>query len=108
MDLYCPRCGEPWENDCFHDEAAARAREADPDGIGTFDSSGEPYHVVVRDFQQRGCVALAASYGTRQCQPSSTGAADRAGIASAMYDLLGDDMDGAAAMLDDAEHLGLF
>lgn len=24
MDLYCPRCGEPWDFDCLHEEAAAR------------------------------------------------------------------------------------
>lgn len=90
MDIYCPNCGEAWDNDSLHEEAYARAEFQD--------YSEYPYREVMRDFQRRGCEALATAFGPQTCQASQS---DRAVVASAMYDLLGDDMDGAAAMMED-------
>lgn len=94
MDLYCPRCGEPWDLDTLHEETAARIQNV---------RVALPYETafaeVRRDFQQRGCAAL----GEPRCL-------DRDGtatVAAAVYELLGDDLDGAAAMLDDAHRLGM-
>lgn len=83
MDLYCGTCGEPWDNDSLHEEAAER---------------GSDYRTVAADFRMAGCNALSTAFGPQFCGPRDT---ERAAVASAMYDLLGDDMDGAAAMMDD-------
>lgn len=78
MDLYCPKCSEPWDNDSIHQEVEDRGGNA-------------TYHAVAAEFRARGCEALGASHGEGQANP----------YASALYDLLGDDMDGAAAMMED-------
>ena len=88
MDLYCTRCGEPWDNDCIHDEVAERVE------------SGETadYRTVLREFQSSGCVAFRVAYGQGKCERTGS---QRAAVAEVMYDLLGDDADGAAAMMED-------
>lgn len=95
MDILCPRCGEPWDHDTLHEEADARREE----GLNA------SYATVAADFRVRGCQAI-TSYGAR-CNAEALDSG-RAAAASALYDLLGDDMDGAAAMLDDGAYLGLF
>lgn len=80
QDVYCPRCAEPVEIDYFHDVAA---------------EEGSTYRQVLRAFQTSGCEAI--GYG--RCERSNP---ERAAMAEAMYDLLGDDMDGAAAMFEDS------
>lgn len=99
MDLACPTCGEPWDNDCLHEEAGARESEGLP---------GCTYHAVAREFRTKGCRALATAYGPQgHCQPYTDQSRDntfgltRSEAASALYELLGDDMDGAATMLED-------
>lgn len=90
MDIYCIACGEPWDNDCLHDEAEV---------------SGRTYTDVARDFRVRGCSALRLAYGASCSTPSTqtdrTFGLTRQDAAGALYDILGDDMDGAAAMLED-------
>lgn len=76
MDVYCPRCGEPIDPYEFHDYAA----EVDT-----------TYAEVAAQFRAIGCEALGMRCGYQVAHP---------GIA-AMYDLLGDDMDGAASMFED-------
>lgn len=82
MDVYCPKCGEPCDMDYFHDVA---------------DDIDSDFNTVMRDFQSRGCVAI--DFG--ECTPNDS---LQALYADALYDLLGDDIDGAAAML--ADHFG--
>jgi hypothetical protein len=95
MDLICPIDREPWDNDSLHEEVAARIAE------GKWDTT---YRDVAAAFRSRGCKALETAFGPQVCEPdnSLTSAA-----ASAMYDLLGDDMDGAASMMDDFDYLGM-
>lgn len=79
MDLYCPRCAEPWDNDELHEVAA---------------ENGSTYSAMAKRFRSEGCVVF-----THQvCERTDS---LRSSAAAAMYDLLGDDMDGAAAMMDD-------
>lgn len=85
MDIICPIDGEPWDFDSLHEEAA---------------ESGRTYTEVMRDFQQRGCVALETAFGPMRCERDES-SAYRAMVAEAMYDLCGDDMDGAASMMED-------
>lgn len=78
MDLYCPKCSEPWDNDTFHEAA---------------DEQNTSYDAITAAFRRVGCTAL----GWGECNPN--GASDPR--VSALYDLLGDDMDGAASMFAD-------
>lgn len=98
MDVYCTRCTEPWDNDCIHEEVElrqAKGEEAD-------------YYSVLREFQSQGCVAFREFSGsdTRPswCEPVSN---MRAVTIGALTDLLGDDTDGIASMMEDAEYWGL-
>lgn len=79
MDIYCTKCGEPWDIDCLHDPAeydlTLRGR--------TIIECGGCLGV---DIKSRPAVALAAE---------------------ALGDLMPDDPDGVAAMIEDADAWGL-
>jgi hypothetical protein len=75
-DIYCPKCGEPWDVYELHDVPGLTFSEA--------------YEV----FRQIGCRTFHTSHNP---VPN----AERAAMARAMYDLLGDDADGAAGELSD-------
>jgi len=85
MDVYCPTCAGQRDTDEFHEVAAER---------------GTCYEVVAAAFRSTGCEAL----GMGKCKPSRE-TRGRAMAISALYDLLGDDMDGAAAMIEDFDFL---
>ena len=87
MDIMCPRCAEPWDNDELHYEGEAR---------------GKSYAQMRSEFTAKGCEAFGASCANVSSENQRT----RAACASALYDIMGDDMDGCAAMLEDAE--GIF
>ncbi len=93
MDILCPKCAEPWDNDCFHDVA-------EENGDGT------TYTMVMRDFRSRGCAAMESAYGPVSCNPNTRGSF-RAQVSDAMFDLLGDDTDGHASMMEDFEYFGM-
>ena len=87
MDIYCPRCGEPMELDYIHDVVADRIAAGDTTAT---------YDTVAADYRVRGCPAVDG-----RCNESTTRTGDTA--ASVVFDLLGDDMDGAAAMMEDMD-----
>jgi len=89
MDVRCRRCGEPVDIDHFHDVA---------------EELGTTFDRVRSAFMAKGCEAL----GEAQCEKTAWGR-DGAGtmIVDALADLLGDDIDGIASELADAEWLGL-
>lgn len=109
MDLYCPRCGEPWEIDCLHEEAELRfggaaeyLRERGENSTAAQKRYGEIFDEVSEEFRIQGCAALREFRGTnRKCELRDGDRGTRAAMASAAYDLLGPDIDGAAAMLED-------
>lgn len=85
MDINCPKCGEPWELDAFHDVA---------------DDKDITFSEAVSDFRAGGC----SSTGWTQCSSRVEGRARAmAGASAALFDLLGDDVDGIASMLEDFE-----
>ena len=84
MDIYCGKCGEPWEIDTLHDVSEYL-------GISFGEISG--------NFRVAGCAALDAT-----CNPQTVGST-RATVAAAMLDLLGDDIDGVAAMMEDYSYM---
>jgi hypothetical protein len=81
MDLICHRCGEPWELDYFHDVAADQEIS---------------FEVAVKAFRKDGCVAVTQ---TKCCEVNDL---DGLGLAiSDPGDLLGPDVDGFAALVED-------
>jgi hypothetical protein len=94
MDILCPNCGEPW--DVY--ELGEQAREtAEWEGA----SYEEVYTALRKEFRRKGCEAFE---GGRCSEPLER---EQSALIGEVYDLLGDDIDGAAAMLEDAEALGL-
>jgi len=82
MDIRCPKCGEPWDHDELHE---------------MYDSEGRhvPYAEASKRFRSLGC----AAFDGASCNaPTDTETATKA---AAVYSALSDDMDGAAAILDD-------
>lgn len=75
MDIRCPKCGEPWEIDSLHDEAADR---------------GEDFAKIWADFCRRGCEALSTAHSPTTASP----------VVAEVYNFFGDDVDGAAAFLE--------
>ena len=86
MDIYCPKCGEPWDTDTFHDIA----QEQDI----TFDEA-------IALFRKNGCSAT----GWSKC--NLTKRTIRGEAFTALSELLGDDIDGIASMLEDFDAVGL-
>lgn len=77
MDLYCQRCGEPWDHYYVHHEMTPEERNQFLHGQGCPSCYGKP--VENRPF--------------------------RAELAAALGEVLGEDTDGLAAEMEDAEHL---
>lgn len=73
MDIYCPRCGEPWELDHVYHEMTP-AQRADL-------------------LAGRGC--------NGECRTSPPSESRRASIAAGVLETCGDDLDGAAALMED-------
>lgn len=94
MDIYCPICDEPWEIDTLHDVAAE---------IGT------TYETIARTFRTRGCgyAFEGSTYGHTYCQTLYDDTPRQNKTAAMIYDVMGDDLDGAAAMFDEADALGI-
>lgn len=94
MDIYCTRCGEPWDNDSIHDRVDEL--RADQELVN---GKVPSYKVVKDDFVRRGCVALG---GRCNDEPDRK----RAELSAALFDILGDDVDGVMVEMEDAEFFG--
>ena len=92
MDLYCQRCGEPF--DFWHVQ-----QEMD-DEIEDFGKDGKKPSVRFKDGE--GCPCC--NWGKAAPKEQSF----RSEAMGVMFDMLGDDVDGAAAMMDDFEYAGMF
>lgn len=78
MDVLCPVCAEPWD-------------------LGEFeDVSGMTFTAARRAFAKEGC----ALFGNKHNEVGPE-AAERAAKSRVLFDLLGDDIDGIAAMTED-------
>lgn len=103
MDLICTHCREPWDNDTIHEEVAERNAH-----FGT----QATYKSVLGEFYSLGCGAMFAfaslPHRTREdgsveaimCPDAVKGNPNGQAI-SAIYDLMGDDADGAMAFIED-------
>lgn len=86
MDIRCTKCGEPWDIESLHDEADYREVSFDD---------------IRSEFSRVGCRALGC-----ECNAATLGG-HAATVASLAEELMGDDIDGIASMLEDAEFMGL-
>ena len=86
MDIYCHVCGEPVDIDELHYIA---------------EDEHSTFREVLAQFTAEGCTAL-----NGVCNPFPD--TRRATVAAIASELLGDDVDGIAAMMEDAEALGMF
>jgi hypothetical protein len=80
MDIYCPRCGEPW------------------DRLSLNPSYGDMTEQESRDFQDgKGCPCCI----NKPLSELSPEGIERGYYTGALMDVLGDDLDGLAATLED-------
>ena len=80
-DLFCPRCGEPWDLDSLHELVDAGTS-------ATFTDAARLFHT-------EGC---GAAFNGRRCVKSDS---FKAKAAEVLFDVLGDDVDGIASELAD-------
>ena len=92
MDLFCISCGEPWDISCI----AEVKHGEDNDPAWKLTKSGYPQTCPCCP---KGKDGLPEKQGKKN---------SRAAAASIVADLLGDDIDGAACLLEDGELLGFF
>ena len=91
MDIYCPRCGEPWDVDSLH--------EAYDEDLGM----PIPYAVAAKAFPRIGCGAMTGTTTTCALDPTSP----RAMMAKVAMEL-SPHADDWASDMDDAAALGFF
>jgi len=77
MDIYCSKCGEPWDIDCLHDS-----------------SEHNTFQAARKAFYRDGCAAI---WGDK-CTASDSLRTRAAGV---LQELLGDDIDGLASEMED-------
>lgn len=126
MDIRCRICGEPWDMDTLHDEVDERiaagifAPLSKPDTYSSQDPAYQEYRkaydryysTVRSDFYSKGCNGLIGFTGgnTSWCQPQQPredGKITAAAAMSTLIDIMGDDLDGIASMIDDFEYIGV-
>jgi hypothetical protein len=91
MDVYCPFCSEPWENDHLHEVAKAKRMT---------------YRQVWADFRKRGCPAVEDGAGPDEVCTYGNDKDPRPTAIAAIYTMSGDDPDSAAEMLRDLGLIG--
>lgn len=112
MDVYCKRCGEPWDlYGVQHTDFDAGERRRFWDGQGCPSCYGKS-----PESQEKGCCLLDGEY---DCPDGNPDACDcgchrlrrrlkarpfRAMVMESLHEVLGDDLDGLAAELEDAEY----
>jgi hypothetical protein len=79
MDILCPKCAEPWDIDELHDYA---------------EEGGTIFSDVYKAFRTKGC---AVAFG----DPVPCSRTEGSEARSVLADLLGDDVDGYASLLED-------
>lgn len=115
MDIKCPVCAEPWEMDSLHEEVERRNPEKPwyveekPDGylhntpwlnpkVGKWHDDriyDKFYQTVRKEFTSGGCKAFGFPHNDTKANPAY----------AAIYDMMGDDLDGAATFLEDMDYL---
>ena len=95
-DIKCPVCCEPWDIDELH-EYVRDVAEVMPKV-----SASVSFSSVYDAFKLHGC-GVAFDLWKVSCEPDRSG---RGVVLAGLADLLGDDVDGFAALCDDLDMLG--
>ena len=108
MDVYCARCGEPWELDYVLHELPKET-----DLAGKHNTNGRPDNALRAELGAEGWKfgqSLAHVTHCPACKYHRDEDIDntRAEAYSALADVLGDDLDGFAAEMEDLESWGFF
>ncbi len=77
MDINCSKCGEPWD-------------------VYTLNE----YEVSIASFSKNGCKVFGVKCNENTIDKKNS-------LYSEIYDILGDDVDGAASIIEDAQYLGI-
>lgn len=98
-DIYC-RCGEPWDNDELHEWVAENYDDGAWTTNGRHDQTKyEKFYDKARaEFRKKGCEMFGSSHSNSD--PA------RGEVFTELFDIM--DTDGAIAMMEDAEYIGLF
>lgn len=105
MDLYCKRCGEPWDAYYVNHEMTAEERNNFFAGNYCPACKKRPFCNNNKPCSECEHVAI-NSLGDYVCLKNCIkGRPFRAILASALGDILGDDVDGIAAEMEDAEQM---
>ncbi len=99
MDLYCQRCGEPYDIFSLQDDMTLEERERFKCGEGCPCCYGKA--MCKKNIKCSEC----ADYNLDRCSCNLNliKRPFRAQVASALSDILGDDLDGIASEMEDAE-----
>ncbi|MDD5038680.1 MAG: hypothetical protein PHN78_05125 [Dehalococcoidales bacterium] len=101
MDLYCKRCGEPWELDYVQHDMTILERVDFNTGKGCPSCKGKQICDKKED-----CSECEHQQGDRfSCRLNMFKRPFRAEISAVLTDMLGDDVDGLAAEMEDAEYM---
>lgn len=89
MDIYCPVCAEPWDNDTLHEYA---------------EENDSTYNKVYRAFMNDGCGVAFATWNIDTCEKVDNMTTS---LMSVLVDIMGDDVDGIMSGMEDAREWGL-
>jgi hypothetical protein len=105
MDLYCQRCGEPWDfYGVYHGDLEPEEKDDFIKGRGCPACNGQV--MCTRPNSCQDCDQGAEnSQGIFTCLQGHFKRPFRAELASVLTDILGEDVDGIAAEMEDAEWL---
>lgn len=105
MDLYCERCGEPWEHYYVLHEMTPEERNHFLHGEGCPSCYGKK--PCTREYDCEEC--LEYDHSSFRCRANEdkrlVKRPFRAELSAALHSVLGDDTDGLAAEMEDAEAL---
>ncbi len=96
MDIHCKHCGEPWELLSLHDMPDD---SGDYENLRTFDEARALFY-------KHGCGAW-QQHPPSRCTHAPIVPTDTLAGIDVMQDLLGDDVDGLASMLEDFRYAGM-
>ena len=98
MDLYCQRCGEPWDQyGVYNGDMTAEEKHRFLKGIDCPSCHGK--EMCKKGIKCQEC----NEYDDSRCRLHLIRRPFRAQLAAALTDVLGDDTDGLAAEMEDAE-----
>jgi hypothetical protein len=105
VDLYCQRCGEPWDYyGVYHGDLTTEERERFLKGVDCPACKGKK--LCVQEIPCEDCPEVEETASqTFKCKYYGIKKPFRATLAGVLTDILGEDTDGIAAEMEDAEYL---